>query len=598
MNKFVKTLLSLSIFSAIAVSQAHAATYRIIDKGAAETHKNTFGQQENNSGEMVIAGTGAFNFPVQYEFLTESDYDNIILTANSSHELIFAVDDIENESALRNGVPTENDLFWVISYLQSLDSNFLYQKFGDVAALINLNGDSEELVIFDEPIGEESLLTRSTIDIVEGITDQGFVYGSASAPYLPFELTNDQNTEDTSDDVTVSYWVREFDLRGFYSPDFGQTIIELAAPELTYGGISSVSDLNENGLAVGFASISIPEQVSAALSSASENCEDTESLETTPLIVCIDNVLVSNGLTSSNLYSTQAVQWQIGDGDNVVPEELGYLITPHINDTRELTSQALAVNNTGVSVGLAQGWFDNDVANGQESPSINEAKSNYAVVFKDGLVADFHDDHEEYFNSRATDINNNGIATGYTQTLINGFSRNVFFHIDTTSIETMRMVLPDGFFTGSSSEASSINDRGFIVGKAEFETSVGDSQRREHGFIYDITRDIFTDLNTLLPCDSEYTIIEANNINDNNDISASALIRVQQKDAFGDDVIDSNGDPVFEEVVRAVKMEVIEGEIETCTDDTENEIVERQGASVSFGLLFILSVLGFRRKFN
>ncbi len=597
MNKFVKTLLSLSIFSAVAVSQVHAATYRVIDKGAAETHKNTFGQQENNSGEMVIAGTGAFNFPVQFQFLTETDYDTIITIANASHESIFAVGDIESESALRNGVPTENDLFWVISYLQSLNTNFLYQKFGDVAALINLNGDSEELVIFDQELGDENLLTRSTVDLVEGITDNGFVYGTASAPYLPFELTNDQNTEETSDDITLNFWVREFDSRGFYSPDLGNTIIELLPPESTYGGISSVSDLNENGLAVGVASISIPEQISVGLAAGTEACEEPESLEILPLAVCINNLLTSNGLTSSNLYSTQAVQWQIGTGDNVTPEPLGYLITPHVDDTRELTSQALAVNDSGVAVGLAQGWFDNDVASGQDQPSQFETKSTYAVVFKNGLVVDFNDDHEKYFNSRATDINNNGIATGYTQTLINGISRNVFFHVNTTSIETLDMILPDGFFTGSSSEASSINDRGFIVGKAEFETTVGNSQRREHGFIYDITTQIFTDLNSLLPCNSEYTILEANHINDNNDISASALIRVQQKDAFGDDVIDSNGDPVFEEVVRAVKMELIEGEVETCTDDSENETIERQGASIGFGLLFILGVLGFRRKF-
>ena len=597
MNKFVKTLLSVSIFSAVAVSQVHAATYRVIDKGAAETHKNTFGQQENNLGQMVIAGTGAFNFPVQFQFLTDSDYDNIIATADSSHELIFAVNDIEDENALRNGTPTENDLFWVISYLQSLSTNFLYQKFGDVAALTNLNGDTEELVIFDQELGDDNLLTRSTVDLVQGITDSGFIYGSASAPYLPFELINDLGTEDTSDDVTLNFWVREFDSRGFYSPDLGNTIIELQPPELTYGGVSSVSDLNENGLAVGVASIGIPELITVGLAAGTEACEEPESLEILPLAVCINTLLTSNRLSSSNLYSTQAVQWQIGTGDDVTPELLGYLITPHEDDNRELTSQALAVNDSGVVVGLAQGWFDNDVASGQDQPSVNETKSNYAVVFKDGVVADFHDDHEKYFNSRATDINNNGIATGYTQTLINGISRNVFFHVDTTSIDNLNMVIPDGFFIGSSSEASSINNKGYIVGKAEFENNVGNSQRREHGFIYNITTEIFTDLNTLIPCNSEYTILEANNINDNNDISASALIRVQQKDAFGDDVIDSNGDPVFEEVIRAVKMEQIEGEVETCTDDSDNETIERQGASISFGLLFILSILGFRRKF-
>lgn len=54
MNKFVKTILTISISSTLAMSTANAATYQIIDKGAAEKLKYTYSQQENNVGEMAI----------------------------------------------------------------------------------------------------------------------------------------------------------------------------------------------------------------------------------------------------------------------------------------------------------------------------------------------------------------------------------------------------------------------------------------------------------------------------------------------------------------------------------------------------------------
>ena len=597
MNKFVKNVLSLSIFSAVAISPLHAATYSITDKGAAETHKNTLGVQENNLDEMVITGTDAYDFPVQFQYLVESDYDQIITLAGISHEQIFAVEDIENETLLRNGSPTENDLFWVIAYLQSKSSNVLYQQYGGIAALINLNNESQELVIFDEVLETSNLLTRSTVDIVKGITDRGWIYGSASAPYLPVELTDNNDTESTSNDDIINYWVRAFDSRGFYSPDRGETIVPLLPPEATYGGISGISDLSENGLAVGFASTAIATNAQSFIDATSESCSDEEQLETIPLIVCIDNILRSNGVSLSQLYSTQAFKWQISDNGSITSEALGHLITPHVDDTRELTSYALAVNDSGVVVGYADGWFSNEIASGEKSPERLSTKLPYAVVFKNGLIADFNSDHEKYFNSQATDINNNGIATGYAQTYIGGVLRNVFFHVDTNDIDSMEMTLPDSFFTGSSTTAKSINDQGFIVGQAEVETGTS-TTRRQHGFMYNITTKKFSDLNTFLPCNSDYTILDANSINENNEITATALITQQRKDAFGVDIVDSNGDPVNEEVLRAIKLTPVDGEIETCTTDAEyeEEKVERQGASVSFILLFVLGVLGFRRR--
>lgn len=592
MKIFAKRILALGICTALMGASVQAATYEVIDKGAVDTHKYTFAQQENIHGEMVISGTQAYSFSVQYQYLVESDFNTIVNNASALHDQIFGVNDIEDEDALRAGNPTENDIFWVLYYLQRIPAanQFLYQQYGDIAALLNLNGATEEITIFDEIFEDTSEFTRSTVDNINGITDKGWIYGSGTAPYLPVLITNDQNTEDTSDDVSINYWVREFSTRAFFSPDRGQTIIPLIAPESTYGGISEISDLSESGIAIGFASTIISEQVTDFID---ENCTTPEQLEDLPLIVCIDVTLRNNRLSLDNLFQTEAFKWTINDSGIVEQsEQLGYLITPHVDDVRGLVSVAQAVNDAGTVVGYSQGWVDNDVT----EPKVNEFKLTYAVMFKDGEVYDLNTDHETFFNSRVNDINNLGIATGYVQTPVSGITTNKFYYIDTNDVNNLEMVMPKTFFTGSSTTAKAINNKGFIVGQGEVETHVvtGGNPRRTHGFLYDTNTDTFTDLNAFLTCESDYTIIDAKSINDNNEISASALVKTNARDFFGNEVLDTNGDPVQEEVVRAVKLQPINGEINDCSEVEEK--LERQGASFGLFMPLVLLVVGFRRK--
>lgn len=599
MKKFVKRILALSICSALIGTSVHASPYEVIDKGAVDTHKFTFGIQENNTGESVVSATGAFNFSVQYEFLDEDDFDTIVLTAALSHEFTVNYDDIEDEAALRAGNPKENDSFWALSYLRSLDSNLTYQQYEDVAVLLNDNGVSEEVVIFDTdftgtPTDDSTELTRSTRDTINGITNRSWIYGSASAPYLPVELVNDQDTDDVSDDTSINYWVREFITRGYYSIDRGETIIPLIAPESTYGGVSVVSDISESGIAIGYASTSISE---AANTIIEDNCSTEEQLENTPFIVCLDIVLNSLGTSLNSIYTTEAFKWTINDnGEIEQTETLGQLVTPHVDDTRQFESRAQAINDSGTVVGVSHGWQFNDVTD----PDELERRNIFAVVFENGTAIDLNTDHETYFTSTATGINNNNIAIGALVTTINGSARNVFFHADVSDTNNIELVMPDSFFVGSSTTPNSINEAGTIVGIAEVETSIttDGSSRRTHGFIYDINTEVFADLNDYLPCDSPYTIIEAHTINDNNDISATALISANAKDFFGTDLLDTDGAPIIEEVVRAVTLEFNpDGQIEECTAE-EQGLIERQGASFGFLMPFVLLMIGFRRKFK
>lgn len=158
----------------------------------------------------------------------------------------------------------------------------------------------------------------------------------------------------------------------------------------------------------------------------------------------------------------------------------------------------------------------------------------------------------------------------------------------------MEVVFPDTFFSQSSSQGKSINDKGFVVGNAVAEHG----SDRTHAFLFDTNNNLFSDLNDFLPCDSKYTIVDASEINENNEILATAIIEVNVQDSDGNNILDDNGDPILDQVAVGVKLNPIDGEIETCSDDGEPDKVERQGASVGYWALLLLSILGLGRIRN
>jgi hypothetical protein len=597
MNKFVKSVLTLSITSALSLSVAHAAKYEVIDKGGIDIVKYSYAQQENNQSQMAISGTGLYNFPVQFQYLDVADYDSIVNAANIGHGSILALSNIEDETALRAGNPTANDLAWVIRFLNDKSATHLYQKVGDVVAMRNLSGiagDTEDFVVFDENFPNTTTLTRSTIDYVNGITNDGWIYGNGSAPFttLPF-IANDG--------AEVVFWVNEFTTRAYYSPDAGETIYPLLPPtesntdeSLRLGGESAILDISESLFAVGYASTSINQtaldSIAVCVQAEVDREQNTADGETSrvPYEVCIQNL-------KGNMYNTEAVKWTISLEGVTTSETLGHLVTQHEDDTSVLINVAQAINNSGVAVGYATGWQDET----ETEPSQFEKRSLYAVVYKNGEVKDFTKDHSESFDSRAYDINNSGIAVGHTKRNVNGSQRSKFFHVDTNDFDTeMTMITPDDFFNGSASTARAINEAGIIVGEGEIEThndGNGGAPRRKHAFMYSIASETFTDLNSLLGCNSDYTIIEARDINDNNEISASAIIEVPRRDNKGNLLLDATtGEQLVEDVVRAVTLRPITGEVEDCSE-TEEKVV-REGAGLGFISFFALLTFGFTRR--
>jgi len=596
MKIFTKRILALSICSALVGASVQAATYEVTEINTIDTHTNTVFIDENSSGEAVLIGSGVKDFSVQYQYLSSTNYSNIIAHSERSAPNFLNFDEIKSgdneteDDLLRAGTPDDNAFFWVLDFLRESEGSFTTQQVGDLTTFININGNSEEVIVFDTDFeGNKTTntdeLTRSTRDVVSGITESGWIFGNASAPALP-EIF-DQNTDDEEDDVT--YWTREFETRAFYSVDKGQTILSLVPPESTYGGISVISSINEDRTALGYASTSISERAFNAINTASESCSSSEQLVIRPVIVCINSILTANRLTLNNLYSIQAIKWEIDLAGEIVSEELlGNLITPHVDDTRGVSSFAQAANDKGTVVGYADGWLNENITD----PDDDQRRGRqYAVVFKDNRVVELHPERQDHSSSRANDINTNNIAVGYVS---NGL-RNSFYHIDTSDIDNMEITFPKGFFTGSESNAKSINDNNLIVGNGDIETHVGGSARRTHGFLYDIANETFTNLNDFLPCDSPYTIIDANSINNSNEILATAIIQVEVTDSDGNKVLDDNGNPTVDEIAQAVRMSPISGEIEQC--EVVEEKIERQGASIGLLMPFVLLLVGFRRKF-
>ena len=593
MSKLVKNIIALSISSALSVgfvNSVNAATYKIVDKSEASKLKYTYAQHQNIDGDMAISGTSVYNFPVQFEYLDEDDFDAIESFA------VHALNFIEDSNALREGNPTANDLSWVIRWLQDSTSgkgrDIEYQKVGDTIAMTNLDGVTQDYNLWDTTFEGTEELTRSTIDIVSGITNGGISYGTATAPYLPSDVFIDV------DGVEHIYWLREHGNRGFFSYDQGAQIHQVVPFETSYGGgTSAVMDVNEAGIAVGFSSFKVRQGYADVIESDDGGCADPEVVpERMSYEACIAEVQLAS---TTSPYHVMALKATLNPAGTPVVEELGLLVTPHPDDERAYSSYALAVNDSGVAVGYADGFIDETVT----EPDVDERRAyQYAVVYKDGEVIDLTGDHSNKGSSRAYDINSHGIAVGHIIKAIGGKPVQKFFYIDTNvPKEELDMVNPDDFFSGSDSTARAINNSGLMVGEGEIEThnESTSNPRRTAAFVYDMHNDIFTNLNNTIPCAlrQTYDILEARGINDEGMISATAIVKVDRRDSKGEIMLDDSGTPLKEDVVRSVSLEPMPDDGEVCTAEEEDKVI-RKGASVSFlSFIGLIALIGLRRKY-
>ena len=268
MKQFVKNILVLAVTSALslaAISHSHGATYEVVevDKNA---EAYTYGGKLNIKEQITVSDSNSYNFPVQFDYFDDNDFNSIVSLALTRHNYIYGLEVIEDLDAMKAGEPTANDLAWAKLYLQVKEPEqyFKYQIVADIAGMINLDAADESIAstkicVFDTGFDIDrtpcaDVVTRSTVNVINGITDSGTLFGTATAPYLPMEEFADSNGD------IVQHWLREHGERGFFSPDNGVSIYPVIPIETRYGGgISAVFDMNENGIAVGYSSYKLSE---------------------------------------------------------------------------------------------------------------------------------------------------------------------------------------------------------------------------------------------------------------------------------------------------------------------------------------------------
>ncbi|MDX3774059.1 DUF3466 family protein [Chromatiaceae bacterium AAb-1] len=566
--------LSLAMLPLLSVFSVNAAVYSIVDLGTeASQVKSTYAAALNDSGDTLIHGYGIYDFPL--------DLDSI----NFDSDAIKAILTEEQINDARNGVVTAQVLSTLTNFLYSNSSVAANQKIGQVIALTKTGNSNITVQKLRDTAG-----IYSNNEYLYAVNNNGAAVGLATATYTRQEFTP-APTETTPDPQMVKVWVPDAMYQAGMLLNNGQVSVLPAPYQELGGGFSVAKAISNTGLIVGHGSTGMPE---AVYENIEENCDG----KTTPQALCFYNSAVSGS------YIQRALSWQLEAGGSVsAPQSYGFLGDknsgqPHSREDYAAityTSTANAVNDNGLIAGQSV-YSDSDritcvsvdiygYCNAQ-----GVSRANHATLYN-GSEVEAMIDPLEWSSSDATVINNNDIVAGYATKVINSANRRKFFYYD---YNTKQTVFPDDFFASSSSVPADINDQGQIVGRGEVMIG-GTASRRLHAFLYDIPTDTFSDLNKLIGCDAPYTLVEANAINNNGEILATAIVEREAKNAKGEAIIDSSGNPVMEEVTTTLKLAPIpNGEAEDCGTNDNN--YDRKGGSIGWFPVLLAGLLFLRRR--
>ncbi|MCC2615681.1 DUF3466 family protein [Aestuariibacter halophilus] len=531
---------------------AMAAKYRVVELPLQDKAKYTFSAAINDSGDMLAHGQLPFNPPIDTSLVNFED------------EAL--VNSLTDPGAAENGIFNADDLVLLYNYVKSGADNALSQQLADYQSYVF---DSQEINVvhgIDVYDSELESHTQSVDIFARDINNSGGIVGNSPDPYQKVEYQNESGDEFT-------FVVHGFNQRGFLSLN-NQTTIAVIPPEDTLGGVSQANGINNSFEVAGMASIGISETLQAAV----DDCENDEQRGDSPVELCINNLLKTN--TDAG-FVRRGMIWQYDANGNLIDErELGMLVTPDTETNTVLTSRAVAINNNGVAVGTSHDYYQGD----ESRPLV------FAAIF-DGNEVKGITDHSEYYTSYATDINDQNVVVGYALKILSGGERSKFFVHDMQGEST---IYPDDFFESSSSIARAINNEGLVVGDGEVDSNLTGSRRRA-GFIYDINNDTFENINTLIGCDSSYDIVQANDINDNGEIAATAVVYRERMNIAGELDLDDRGNTIEEGMTVAVKLIPIPGgDVDECQ---QNDVkYERKGGTLSLLGLLLLPVVAWRRR--
>jgi hypothetical protein len=534
------------------VSYLQAAQYRVVELPIANAGEHSFPTAINGSGTVAVN--------------LESQYSPYIDLSLIDFESVTMINYLTNIEAAKGGDLNDADYAFLYSYLLANNENQSFQQIASFTSYLADESSSELLHGFDSIDNLTGAYRNSATTMVRGINDFGYAVGVSQDGFYTLSYT-------TAEVVDLTYVLNDFYARGFALID-GKTV-ELLPPDITAGGLSDAFDINANNQVVGTGTI----DVTSTFKTSADTCANDEERGDIPVASCLRALSISLNTNASSVAQRRGIIWQLDEKGNITDTlVLGMLITPSNSDTNNYSSTAVAINDYGVAVGESPAQYLN-------TSSLTTA----AAFYKNDQVFTINQDNDLYA-SVATDINNDNLAVGYVTKNVNGLTKTKFFVHD---IDADLTSYPEDFFTSSASVANAINNQAMVVGYAEAEATSG--ARRTEGFIYDYRNDLFAGLNSLIVCNSPYDIVQANAINDDNEIAATALITGPAKDINGDFIYDQLGAQTETDYVVAVKLiPIAGGSVDNCNATEQN--LERQGASLNYSVLLILIALSLRIK--
>ncbi|MTJ01233.1 DUF3466 family protein [Idiomarina piscisalsi] len=564
MKKFTTKAITAAILSSLSLSAA-ADLYQVEEVPTADNFRHSFPRDINAQNFVVGISRLPETAEIDFERLGIEDPESL-----TDEEIVNLIQSLANEST----------------------STAQQQRIGlNQAFYFDTTTQAVEPI---SPAGEQ--WEGSTDSFFYGINNANSAVGYSTAPYELIEYTY---TDSNDAEQTVEYFVSDFITRGVWFNN-GE-VTQVTAPETEYlGGETALMDINDSGLAAGYASVAVSPFAQERIAECTP--EDEEAIVTKPVQVCawetwfsLKNSTANNiepfrysfyarrssgsfG-TNRSIYDVRGFLWQLDASGNVIgePQELGTLMPREEDDENDFSSYAYTVNNNGIAGG--QSWTYH--------PDLGAIKM--PAIFIEGDALPVTDDTKYRWGS-VNDVNDNNVATGYLAEIISSKLRTTGFIY---SIDNEELTTLPGFFTGSSTVANAINSDGIVVGTGEIEATL--AARDRAGFMFDTTEEgaEFINLNNTISCDAPYNIIEANSINDSGVIVATAL--------KAEEYTDSDGETQTRDVVVTLKLDpsAADGELNDCTE--QENLVERQGASLGFGSLLGFISLGalisvFRRK--
>lgn len=567
------TQLAVAVLMASGTMSAVAATYSVTPLPVKSIAKHNYARSIDNSGAMLTATQLEYNPPIDLERLDDSTF-----YTNAS---------LESEENVKQGIFSDRDYTTIVNFLLGARDTTSVQQLASFRSYLTDTVVYDLVPGFDEVTDKFDDYTQSVVTVARDSIDGNYVVGTSEGIYKELNYTNKNGDE-------LTYTYSEMGQQAFVQVD-GVTK-RLAPVDTTLNGISEAFAVNQNLQVAGYGTSSFLQSTSVSgYTTVAEKiaaCDDDETRGDIPLEICYRNIRLQSGLNGYYLQSTMLAHvWQLDASGNVISTTTYPLVfTPAEDDELHYFTRAFDINNNGVAVGESL-TGETPVITRPESNALRES-GRVATIFENGETVEFLP-RDENLQSAASGINDNNWITGYVLRAPNQIARQRLFVYNK---ETGEARYPEGFFLSSGVDANAINNNNIVVGKADVEAST-EKTRETHAFMYNIDTDEFVDLNDLISCDNEYTLLEAVDINDDNEIIANARIHEPATYITGEEIIDAEGQTSMTYDIKAVKLSPItNGSIETC-EVVEDEAYKRKGATLSAWWLALLAgLVAFRRR--